>query len=139
MNSLSSPAANQAVSRLRSTIDRRELETQVSGAAAVHLLDDTLPVRRLKLVANAGSRSSGPKRTALLNITAILCAMAVIASTYPMHTAYCRSYGPRVLFVLPITAAFRPTPRASRNCEERGDQAVRLAGTRRQHAPRAVL
>lgn len=114
MNILSPPAANQAVSLLRSTIDHQELETEVGDAAAVHLLDDALPVRRLNLVASAGSRSSGPKRTALLNSAEILRAVAVIALPYPMHTAYCQSYASSVMFVLPITAAFRPSPRASR-------------------------
>ena len=70
VNILSSPAANQAVSFLKSTLDRRDLETEVGGPAAVHLLDDALPVRRLKLAVSAGSRSSGPKRTALLNSAA---------------------------------------------------------------------
>lgn len=89
MNILSSPAANQAVSFLSSTLGRREWETEVGGAAAVHLLDDALPVRRLKVVVGAGSRSSGPKRTALLDSAAILRTVAVVALTYPMHAAYC--------------------------------------------------
>lgn len=137
VNILSSSAANQAVSLQRSTFGRRVFETEVDGAAAVHLLDGALPVRRLNLAVSAGSRWSGPKRTALLNSAAVLRAVAFIVLTYPMHTAYCQSYAPSVMSVLPIPAAFRTSPRASRSCEQRGDKAVRLAGTRRQHAPRA--